>query len=306
MEAKKLVGWNVRKHRVARGMTLEDVAVAARTNASYVAEVERGEANIGIELLDKLAGALALKPADLFIEPELGEKPPAPLKGGRRPQRHPATRDSWHQQHQRVRELLEQDIKHAKEARGHSLEDSFFVFPLLTDGGPTLETFLFMRELDWVSPETVRAIDGLLKASGRLPGRPIAKKAEPTTPSEPLSGWHRQRQLVRQLLEHDMDLVRVDVGGGMTIGPDLDFSMLHSMFASDFGPTPETLQHCRNQDWIRPETAQAIEELLRMDSVGPRRPDAKAFGAQAQSPTRERKTQKRRNPKPITRGKSPH
>lgn len=86
------MGWNVRKHRVAREMTLEDVAVAARTNASYVAEVERGEANIGIELLDKLARALGLKSADLFIEPKPGEKPPAPLKAGRRAQRPPAVR----------------------------------------------------------------------------------------------------------------------------------------------------------------------------------------------------------------------
>lgn len=85
MEAKKLVGWNVRKHRVARRMTLEDVAVSARTNASYVAEVERGEANIGIELLDKLARALSVSPSELLVEPKPGEKPPAPLKAGRRP-----------------------------------------------------------------------------------------------------------------------------------------------------------------------------------------------------------------------------
>lgn len=87
MEAKKLVGWNVRKHRVARNMTLEDVAVAARTNASYVAEIERGEANIGIELLDKLARALGVKFADLAVEPKLGEKPPTPLRAGRRPKK---------------------------------------------------------------------------------------------------------------------------------------------------------------------------------------------------------------------------
>lgn len=85
MEAKTLVGWNVRKHRVARKMTLEDVAVAARTNASYVAEIERGEANVGLELLDKIARALGVELADLTVKPKPGEKPPSPLRAGRRP-----------------------------------------------------------------------------------------------------------------------------------------------------------------------------------------------------------------------------
>ncbi|MPZ29559.1 MAG: helix-turn-helix domain-containing protein [Rhodospirillales bacterium] len=115
MEAKKLVGWNVRKHRVARVMTLEDVAVAARTNASYVAEVERGEANIGIELLDKLARALDVKPADLFIEPRPGEKPPAPLKAGRRSQRQSTIRDSAQlQSHERAFEMPTKDHRLAE------------------------------------------------------------------------------------------------------------------------------------------------------------------------------------------------
>jgi transcriptional regulator with XRE-family HTH domain len=87
MEVKKLVGWNLRKLRVAKGLTIEDLAGAVGANASYVAEVERGEINIGIVLLDRLARVIGARITDLTVVPPPGEKPPKPVKAGRRPRR---------------------------------------------------------------------------------------------------------------------------------------------------------------------------------------------------------------------------
>lgn len=84
MEAKKLVGWNLRRLRVARGFTIEELADRADADASFVARLERGQANVGIVMLARLAEAVSAKLVDLVAEPEPGAKPPAPLKPGRR------------------------------------------------------------------------------------------------------------------------------------------------------------------------------------------------------------------------------
>lgn len=87
MEGRKIVGWNVRKLRVGKAMTLEDLAARADTAATYLASLERGEVNAGVDLLDRLAKRLGVKLADLTVEPKSGEKPPAPLRAGRRPKK---------------------------------------------------------------------------------------------------------------------------------------------------------------------------------------------------------------------------
>ena len=85
MEAKKLVGWNIRKLRVARGMTIEHLAGESDIGASYLAQLERGEVNVGVVILDRVAKALTAKLADLVVEPPLGSRPPKPLRAGRKP-----------------------------------------------------------------------------------------------------------------------------------------------------------------------------------------------------------------------------
>lgn len=84
MEARKLVGWNVRRLRVAKLLTLEELAGKAEIDASYLAKLERGEVNVGIVILDRLARGMSAKLADLTVEPSPGEKPPKPLTAGRR------------------------------------------------------------------------------------------------------------------------------------------------------------------------------------------------------------------------------
>ena len=84
MKAQKLVGWNIRRLRVAQGMTIEDLAGEAAIGPSYLAQLERGEVNVGVVILDRLAKALAATLADFVIEPPPGAKPPKPLPAGRR------------------------------------------------------------------------------------------------------------------------------------------------------------------------------------------------------------------------------
>lgn len=58
--ARKLFGQRLRAERHARGLTLEDVGERADIAWNYVAQVERGERNIGIDNMAALADALGL------------------------------------------------------------------------------------------------------------------------------------------------------------------------------------------------------------------------------------------------------
>lgn len=64
--ARKLFGQRLRAERHARGLTLEDVGEKADIAWNYVAQVERGERNIGIDNMAALADALGLELADLL------------------------------------------------------------------------------------------------------------------------------------------------------------------------------------------------------------------------------------------------
>lgn len=84
MEARKLVGWNLRRLRVAKGLTIEDLADKARVGASYLSRLERGEENVSVLTLAKLVRAVSAKLADVVVEPGLGEKAPKPMPAGRK------------------------------------------------------------------------------------------------------------------------------------------------------------------------------------------------------------------------------
>lgn len=64
--ARKLFGQRLRAERHTRGLTLEDVGETADIAWNYVAQVERGERNIGIDNMAALADALGLELADLL------------------------------------------------------------------------------------------------------------------------------------------------------------------------------------------------------------------------------------------------
>jgi transcriptional regulator with XRE-family HTH domain len=84
MKGRELVAWNVRALRVARGLTQERLAVDAGLARTYVGEVERAQKGVTVDVLDQLAAALDVPPADLLRAPQLGEQAPAVFRGGRR------------------------------------------------------------------------------------------------------------------------------------------------------------------------------------------------------------------------------
>ncbi|WP_370156489.1 helix-turn-helix domain-containing protein [Ferrovibrio sp.] len=94
MDVKKIVGRNLRKLRVEREMTIEDLAGEAEAEASWTARIERGTVNVGIDQLARYAKVLKVRIGDLFIEPAPGAAAPRPLKPGRRPSKTTTKRPS--------------------------------------------------------------------------------------------------------------------------------------------------------------------------------------------------------------------
>lgn len=84
MDVRKLVGRNVRRLRVARHISQEDLAVDAEVGRAYVSGLERGTKNATIVVLERVAQALSAPVSDLFTVPKPGEAAPKPLPGGRR------------------------------------------------------------------------------------------------------------------------------------------------------------------------------------------------------------------------------
>ena len=63
--ARQLFSQNVRKARLAKGLSQEDLAELASLHRNYVGGVERGERNISIDNMEKLAKALGTTIAKL-------------------------------------------------------------------------------------------------------------------------------------------------------------------------------------------------------------------------------------------------
>ncbi|MCJ2071325.1 helix-turn-helix domain-containing protein [Methylobacterium sp. J-030] len=85
MDARAIIGWNLRRLRVERGLSQERLALAAGIDRAYVGRVERGSENVTITTLEAMAQALAVPVADLLIAPPPGAARPQPLRAGRRP-----------------------------------------------------------------------------------------------------------------------------------------------------------------------------------------------------------------------------
>jgi XRE family transcriptional regulator, regulator of sulfur utilization len=58
------LGQSLQKHRLARGFTQEEVAEHTDLSLKYVGEIERGEANVTLEKLERLAAAVGWNPMD--------------------------------------------------------------------------------------------------------------------------------------------------------------------------------------------------------------------------------------------------
>jgi transcriptional regulator with XRE-family HTH domain len=63
---REIVGRNVRRFRIAAGITQEQLAFAAQIDLTYVGGIERGKRNPSVLVLVRIANALTAEPADLL------------------------------------------------------------------------------------------------------------------------------------------------------------------------------------------------------------------------------------------------
>ncbi|MFW8628059.1 helix-turn-helix domain-containing protein [Deinococcus sp. ME38] len=73
-------GANLRAVRKDRGLSIFDVAFQSKIDWSYISQIERGQRNVGIDMLDALAQAVGVPLIELLAQPaaqDLLEKPPA-------------------------------------------------------------------------------------------------------------------------------------------------------------------------------------------------------------------------------------
>src|SRR5437588_8187071 len=67
--ARQIFSQNVRSERVAKGLSQEDLAELAGLHRNYVGGVERGERNISVDNMEKIAMALGTTIPKLLKEP---------------------------------------------------------------------------------------------------------------------------------------------------------------------------------------------------------------------------------------------
>ncbi|PND27041.1 helix-turn-helix transcriptional regulator [Sinorhizobium sp. M4_45] len=87
MDARKIIGWNLRKLRVEKGLSQERLALEAHIDRAYVGRVERGKENVTVATLEALAQVLDVPVGALFVEPPPNSPTPPALPAGRRTRR---------------------------------------------------------------------------------------------------------------------------------------------------------------------------------------------------------------------------
>lgn len=68
MDIKILLGNNIRKFRKLRGLSQEELAEISNLHRTYLGSVERGERNITIDNIQRIAKALNINVKQLFEE----------------------------------------------------------------------------------------------------------------------------------------------------------------------------------------------------------------------------------------------
>lgn len=66
MQWAKVVGENIRRHRLAKGLSQEELAGEAGIAMRHLGRIERGESNPTVEVLGKLAAVLKTVPQEFF------------------------------------------------------------------------------------------------------------------------------------------------------------------------------------------------------------------------------------------------
>lgn len=69
-ELQRVVGRNLRAYRVARGLSQEQFADVLGVHRTYMGGVERGERNLTLRTVERLAEHIGLDPLGLLTDPE--------------------------------------------------------------------------------------------------------------------------------------------------------------------------------------------------------------------------------------------
>jgi transcriptional regulator with XRE-family HTH domain len=65
-ELQRIVGENLRAYRKARDLSQEDFADVLGVHRTYMGGIERGERNLTLQTVEKIAGTLGLEPLVLL------------------------------------------------------------------------------------------------------------------------------------------------------------------------------------------------------------------------------------------------
>ncbi len=68
-DLQRAVGRNLRAYRLARGLSQEDFAHVVGVHRTYMGAVERGERNLTLKSVEKIAERIDVDPLSLLIEP---------------------------------------------------------------------------------------------------------------------------------------------------------------------------------------------------------------------------------------------
>jgi transcriptional regulator with XRE-family HTH domain len=66
VDSLKKLGRRVRRFRAERGLSQEKVAEKSGISSKYMSDLERGEANVSVQVLERVAATLGTTPIDLL------------------------------------------------------------------------------------------------------------------------------------------------------------------------------------------------------------------------------------------------
>lgn len=69
MEIRDILAHNLRTHRLAKGLSQEELAHRAGIDRTYISSLERSVYAAGIDVVDRLARELGIEAADLLKRP---------------------------------------------------------------------------------------------------------------------------------------------------------------------------------------------------------------------------------------------
>lgn len=84
MNVRETIGWNLRRIRVAKGLSQERLALESGIDRSYVGRVERGSENVTVATLEAFSTVLDVHVSELFVEVDPDAPRPQPLASGRK------------------------------------------------------------------------------------------------------------------------------------------------------------------------------------------------------------------------------